>query len=414
MNREILQHTQRTIKLGITASAIDSVRSGEETTTVARLYDGEHIGIASAVGRYDESQLTEQANQALRLGIPYPGLPNGDHSERFCREGHHYTTAELITFTEGLLRPLKEAFPHFLLSYGVSTVVDELTIKNDRGLDLGYSSTHTQVALVAKERGSPNIFDTFAGIDGANLTLDGTLDTIEKNFRAYSNDLGKAPGGRQRVVFAGEMSTQPLFQLFQTHCTAPKYAKGASVFSGKLNDASIGFHDDFRLVDSRDHHVLPVCPFDIEGTLRPERDLVIVGEGALRAVATSRKDAAKYNLPANGSATGKLTHPPGSGVSALRVLPTVSRLRELLDDEPAILVWFQAGGNSDQKGDLAIPAMTLFQIDRDGNLQGRYAPCTLSGSLYTIFGTDFVGVSEEGFNPFSNDNYLVTHLTVQG
>jgi PmbA protein len=413
MNREVLQHTQRTTRLGITASRIDSVRSGQETKTVVRLYDGGTIGVASAVGEYNEADLDNQAEQALSLGISYPVSPNAARREHFAREGRRYTTPELVAFTQELLTPLRAEFPQLLLSYGVTTTEAELSIRNDLGLDLSYTSTHTEVGLVAKEKGSPNIIDTFAGVDGTDITLEGTLRAVRRIFQAYANYLGKPESGHQRVVFAGLWSYQPLFQLFQSDCTAPKYAKGSSVFAGRIDDEGIGFHENFRLVDTRDHRQVPVCPFDLEGTLRAQSDVDLVRGGALRAVAASRKDAARYELPATGSAIGKLTHPPLSGIAALRAMPTAPALRDLLDGEPAILVWFQAGGNCNRRGDLAIPAMTLFKVDGEGELIGRLDPCTLSGNLYTIFGEDFVGVSEESINPFANDNYLVTHLTVQ-
>ena len=60
------------------------------------------------------------------------------------------------------------------------------------------SSTYTQVGLVAKELGSPNIFDTFAGVDGADVTLDGAfhLDVASGLQVAGDVQIGGQHGGR--------------------------------------------------------------------------------------------------------------------------------------------------------------------------------------------------------------------------
>ena len=87
MIREIVKNTEETIKLGIVNSEIDSVRSQCEEKTTVRLYDKGLIGLSSAVGNVDLSQLTENAKKLLIFPISYPIEPTANNIISFEHSG---------------------------------------------------------------------------------------------------------------------------------------------------------------------------------------------------------------------------------------------------------------------------------------------------------------------------------------
>ena len=78
------------------------------------------------------------------------------------------------------------------------------------------------------------------------------------------------------------------------------------------------------------------------------------------------------------------------------------------------MVWFVAGGDSTRVGDMALPAQVMLVVDGDGRVVGRQAGATLTGNIFDVMGSDFVGVSAEKVDPYSDDSFFVTHMNVNG
>ena len=87
-------------------------------------------------------------------------------------------------------------------------------------------------------------------------------------------------------------------------------------------------------------------------------------------------------------------------------------MEDLLDEDGALLVWFVAGGDATRTGDMALPAQVVIAVDGTGKPVGRVPGCTLKGNLFDVFGEDFVGITEETIDPYSDDLFFVTHLTI--
>jgi PmbA protein len=416
MVREILTLEHRSLKLGVVNSQIASVRTQDEVERAVRVYDGGAVGTASAAGAVSLDTLTDQARAALSLGIPYPPEPSADASVSASHAGPEVALDELVGFTEDLLARLTAEFPDFILSQGVTHTRRAFTLQNDLGLDLRYEGSSTSVVLVVKERGSANIIDTFVFADspelGARDGVDALLEVLRPALLAHSREQ-PAPSGRVPVVFASMAGHAggPLLQLFQTDCTARSYATGSSLFSGKLNDPARPFHPDFHLADTRDAAAFRVCPFDMEGVVRARPALDIVRDGAVRNIAANKRDALRYDLPPTGSAVGALDELPSTGLAQLAITPTAPDLAALLGGREGLLVWFSAGGDVTRTGDISLPVQVAFKVAPDGQLLGRVPGLTLTGNLFKVFGEDYVGATEEKVDRYSEENFLVTHMT---
>lgn len=414
MNREVVRSEYRSIKVGVIDSAVASVRTQVEDQVAIRIMDGGCIGMASVCGRADMDVLTAAAKASLVFGIPYPVEPEYDASVAVEHAGQHRTAEELVAITDGVLDGLRSEFPDFSFSHGVEQQDLAWHIESSTGLDLHYRRVTTQIALVAKQKGSGNIVDTVVGVEGPTVNVEGALDAIRVHLTAFRAP-ARSVRGRQRVVFAGVegMAGEGLFQLFRSDLTARTYASGTSLFDGRVGDGQAYFNPAFGLFEWRDHRTGRVCPFDMEGSLRDPLNLDIISRGTLQSLAASKRDAARYGVSATGTAIGGVGSLPSSGFGRLGVVPTADTLADLLDSDGALLVWFVAGGDATRMGDIALPVAVALALDPLGRPVGRVANCTLTGNLFDIFGGDYVGTTRAAIDPFSDEPFVVTHMTAR-
>jgi len=411
--REVIRAESSSIKLGVVDSQIASVRTQKEEQTAVRYIDGGHVGVASAVGVADLDSLTRAAQEALLFEIPFPVEPESNRTVSVEHVGDEHDVASLLKLAESVLGEMRSAYPNYVFSHGVEQNRLAWHIESDAGLDLHYRRVTTQAAFIVKEKGSGNIIDTFVGAEGLSLDVDSVMGVFHEHMSAYGRVL-EPRTGRQRVVFPGlsGMASGNLLQLFRSDLNARTYASGASVFSGKVGDGGQHFHPDLHLFEARDPSRYRVCPFDMEGVVRRPYDLDIVRDGKLCSIAANKRDAERFGLPNTGTAIGDVAQLPVSGFGRIVGGPTAPSLSDLLDDEGALLVWFVAGGDTTRTGDMALPAQVVLAVDGKGTPIGRVPGCTLKGNLNDVFGADFVGITEQPIDPFSDEGFLVTHFVI--
>jgi PmbA protein len=414
MIREIVRAESSSIKLGVIDSQIASVRTQTEEQTAVRVIEQGNIGMASACGRADVESLTRLARESLVFAIGYDAEPERDRSISVSHMGDHHDVGSLVEMAEGVLGSLRDEFPGFVFSHGVEQDRLAWHIESSAGLDLHYQRVNTQVAFIAKEKGSGNIIDTFVGVAGPQLDVPGVLDEFRAHLVAYSNPV-QAKLGTQRIIFPGleGMAGAGLFQLFRTDLLARTYASGTSLFHGMLGDGRAHFNPALHLFESRDPELARVCPFDMEGVVRSPINLDILRDGQLCSIAANKRDAIRYGLPATGTAVGDVAQLPVSGFGCLDATPTAPGLADLLDERGGLLVWFVAGGDSTRTGDMALPATVMLSVDGEGRPIGRVPGGTLTGNIFDVFGGGFVGVTEEKVDPFGDERFFVTHMDVQ-
>ena len=412
MISEVVTATNESIKLGVADSQVASVRSQVEEETAVRVYDGGFAGVASAVGRPDLDALTARARSCLDFQIAYPAQPSQGRQLSASHQGRWRSVDALVEMTREVLQSLQDAFPGFVLGHGVTQEKVGWQITNDLGLDLAYERVSTQAVFTVKEKGSGSIFDTFVATEGLDLSASDIIERFSAHLRAYSQPIGAAPTGRQRILFPGiqGMAGDPLVKLIQSDMVARAFGTGASVFKDKQG-AQV-FSEKLHLVDSRDSDAWRVSPFDMEGVVRDELDHVLIQAGQIGQPVCNKRDAVRYQLQPTGSGLGSLAQLPVTGVGKLVFAPTTPTLVSLLDGEPALMPWLVAGGDCTRAGDLGMPAQVLLRVEPDGTVSGRYDGGTLSGSIYEALGEGLVGISAQTVDPDSEAPYLLTHMDV--
>ena len=81
MNRERYTHHVHELSLSVVQTKVDSIRKKDILRTGLRVYADGKIGVAGALGSFDEGDLTQRAIAALDLQIPYPHELAGEHVE---------------------------------------------------------------------------------------------------------------------------------------------------------------------------------------------------------------------------------------------------------------------------------------------------------------------------------------------
>jgi PmbA protein len=407
MIKETLAYQSVGISIGIANSRVKLIRKNNIAKEVVRIYEGDYMGMASAVGEHADEDLEQKAMISLERAVPYNADPCSESVLKKTHEGKEFGVNSLTAYSEEILSSLRSDFPQFIFSGKINHDTLTFGMENDVGLDLCYRRINTEVGVIFKHRGAGNIFDGSVICCGAEVDAPGFLKEACRTLRAFKKPLSQALTGRQKVVFKG---IEEFAFTFRRNCTACSYFSGSSLFSGKLRKKI--FSKRFSLLDTRNYQQYRVEPFDMEGVVRSEPEVYLVEGGTLQNVVADKRDAKRYKTTATGSAVGDIESMPTTGINRMIVKATAVDLKTILGDETAIYVCESHGSNCTASGDFAIPVQLSFLINGKGKLLGRLPQLTLVGNIFQIFGDDYMGATEEKAGCYTEENFVVTHMTV--
>ena len=383
MEKEFIRETKRTVTLNVTGGKIDSFREIEKTTGTVRVYENGCIGVAGCLGEPDEAALTEKAKEALAFGVPYPCKLDGPLD---LAEGHDeeiLPIADFIPTMQDFLDRLGALCPKFAFSNKIGLEYNRTEYRNSLGRQLVSSGRQFYVSLLAQNRGSGNLFDTFFSWSGDYYNADELLAELKREYDAFFRPAELTPG-RWPVIAAPEA----LLSSFGQHFIGDLYAAGASLLSGKLEQQL--FSDKLTVKDDLNPATNPgVCCFDAEGCVAPDFRPTVVENGVLKGLMTTKKTAEQYGLPDLGTAAAAYDGVPGPGLHKLWVAPTAKTLRELVP-EKAVFVVVASGGDATPEGHFATPVQMAYLVE-NGELVGRLPELSISGEFFELFGKDYLG-----------------------
>lgn len=383
MEKEFIIRKSRAITLNITAGKIDSYRQQEETNGTVRVYADGKIGVAGCLGDPDEEKLTAQATEALALGIPYT-CDIGDAMERM--EDH---TAEIIEETalipqmQTMLDKVSAACPNFAISNKITLSASETEYFNSKGRHLKSKNNLLSGGLLFQNRGSGNLFDCFYEFSGKHFDPEQIVAHCKKMHDAYAV---------QTDIEEGEwpvlLTPYDLFGTFLSHFAAELYVSGASLVSGKLGQQLFSSKLTFG-GDSNESSNPGSCFFDEEGCVNPEDRSLLVRNGQLEKLLTTKNTAAQFALPVSGTASAAYDGVPGIGLEGLYVEATARKIVDVVPGK-AILVLIASGGDTTPNGHFATPVQLAYLVE-NGQVLGRLPELNISGDFYTLLGDGYLG-----------------------
>jgi PmbA protein len=402
MEKEFLKEKQHTITLNVTAGQIDSYRELEKTTGTVRVYENGCIGIAGCLGEPDEEALTAQAREALSHGIPYPCDLEGAAEITELRDGEIIPVSELIPAMKDFLERLGAQCPKMAFSNKISLEYGRTEYRNSLGRHLLSSGGSLSIELLAQNRGSGNLFDMFFGWQGEHFDPEMILAQFKRQYDAFYTPADIEPG-RWPVV----ARPKSLYGTTLQHFIGDLYAAGASLLSGKLGKKI--FSEKLTFCDDMNPDTcFETCFFDAEGCVAKDYRPLLVENGELKSLLTTKKTASQYGLPNSGTASAPYDGVPSIGFHECFLAKTAETLGELVPGK-AVLLTIASGGDTTPDGHFATPVQLAFLLE-DGKLVGRLPEISIGGNFFDMLGKDYIGTAYDW--PFKKDQLAAVMMDV--
>jgi len=406
MIKETYATTKKETTLTITNNEITAVQKSNTTKTGIRLYNNGYIGIAGAIGAYDETKLIDHAKTKLTFKIPYNCDPTHatKRTEDFASD-FTLTVPEFVQKTETLLARLKSEYPNFNFNHKIALQEVEIKLINDLSTDFTYRDKTVQVVLLIKHKKSKNLADSYGLYLSREFDLDAAFKAITESCAIYDEKV-TVPDGKMPVVLL--LSPEMLLEKFYGDLNGRAMGTGASMFAGKIGKKL--FADNFTLLV--DHDPLEYgCFFDSEGTVLPNNKIALIENGILKSPFSCKKIAKQYGYTPTGSAGGDYDSVPAISTEGINIKSSGKTLNELLDNRKAIYVVMASGGDFTAQGEYASPIQAAFLME-NGKLTGRLPQLSMSSHIYDMFGADFIGRATDSNVPNSPFKYLALNMDV--
>lgn len=408
MIKELYQQTVREVSLNVSAGRVDSLRSKRITKSGCRVYDNGYIGVAGCLGQ-PTADTWAAAEQALARKVP--AAPPETGKERVREQGEALIPAEEFRAgCEELLATLRAEFPDFVLSNKLQMMEVEMRLENDAGLKYADRKRSYAMVLLAKQAGSPNMYDSQLMDVSRRFDREGWLAQARQVLTAHRTLLPMPEGERFLILDSAMGDALQNFSILDKALSGREYLAGTSLFQGKLGqqlfDPRVTLSYDVAGTEwlARDDVF-----FDKEGTTLPGDRVNLIEHGVLRNLATNKRYAAQLGLASTGGAFGDYDSAPALAALPLILASTGETLAQLTAGRDCIVPLIASGGEWTDAGDYATPVQCAY-LFRDGKLAGRLPEFNLSVKLNELFGKDFVGVSADRF---FGERRLVFHGTVQ-
>ncbi len=403
MEKEFLKKTDHSVTLNVTAGKIDSFREIEKTTGTVRVYDKGCIGIAGCLGEPDERELTAKAGEALAFGIPYPCEPGEPLELDERQEGEIIPISGFIPAIQAFLDRLVELCPRFAISGKSIIMSTNSEYRNSLGRHLVSAARIFDIELLVQNRGSGNLFDMIFSWQGKHYDPEMILAEFKRQYDAFYTPADIEPGRWPVVAMPRDLLGTTL-----QHFIGDLYIAGASLLSGKLGEKAFSgkltFCDDMNPDTS-----FETCFFDAEGCAAKDYRPVLVENGVLKGLLTTKKTAEQYGLPNTGTANAPYDGVPSLGFHGCRLAKTAETLRELVPGK-AVLMVIASGGDMTPDGHFATPVQLAFLLE-DGKLAGRLPEISISGNFFDMLGKDYIGTVYDW--PFKKDQLAAVTMDVK-
>ena len=133
------------------------------------------------------------------------------------------------------------------------------------------------------------------------------------------------------------------------------------------------------------------CFFDAEGCTAKDYRPILVENGVLKGLLTTKKTAEQYGLPNAGCANAPYDGVPSLGFHGFWVEKTAESMKELVPGK-SILVLVASGGDTTPDGHFATPVQLSFLLE-DGKMVGRLPDIQIGGSFFDMLGKDYIGTA---------------------
>jgi PmbA protein len=393
--------------ISIVNSKVESIRLKNNTKTSLRVYKDGYIGVAGAIGSYNEAELEKEAIEALSQKIECSWEPSANRTEQLSKKTDVFDEEKLAEEIEELLLEMTAAQPDFIFSHKVILQEINTKITNDHNLKLEYEDKTIMAGFIFKEKSSTNIMDGFIEYTDRQYDRKKILDQVNMTLNAYKNQVEMPQNGKYPVLF---VENEVPVNKFITDLNAHLFASGSSIFSDKKGQKA--FNENFTFYGSanpEDGHNTPF--FDAEGTVNKNYRYALVENGIINGPYTDKRSAKKYNLELTGAAKAAYDGVPEMQFTNYKIKESEKTAKELLNGQMGIVVLVASGGDFTPAGDYATPVQLGMLFDGEKFI-GRLPEFQISSNVYDMFGKDFRGVGKDKLYTYTNRKYCILDMMV--
>ncbi|KNF08116.1 putative Zn-dependent protease [Gottschalkia purinilytica] len=415
MIKEKFVINRKETSIGIMQSKIEDIRIKDITRTGLRIYENGFIGVAGAIGEYDEKKLEDEAKKALELKIPYEPSPYENNKHSIVNECNIENSDDFIREIEEVISIIGNKHKKFIFSDKVKLIEIEASLTNDRGLDLYQKDKRIEFTLIVKDKGSKNIIDTFIPYSTRNYNRENFMSFLDSILLPYHNLVELPKKEMLPVIMYNPDFYGMTYMKFINDLNGLSVANEVSIFSGKLGEKL--FSEDLTLwLTSRSEDNYELF-FDAEGSFKEDYRYALIENGVIKAPYTDKRTSLKYNFPLTASSTGEYDEVPSLEISEtifnkLKLKQGEKTLKELLNGEMGVFIFSASGGDFTPDGVFATPVQQAYLFDGEKFI-GRLPEIQISSDLYSMFGKDFRGVSKDTLNEDVNLSYTVIDMKVE-
>jgi len=393
MIKEKVIINEKKTSLSITNGKISAVLKSNVQKTGIRLYDNNCLGIAGAIGSYNENELTNNAKQMLKFKLPYNGKPTAElKREADFSKQLAISDEEFVEFSEKVLETIGKKYPQFMFSHKLDLIEGHIALENDAGTSLSQRDKCARLLLMIKHKESKSLMDGAGMYVARELDFDTVVEEIGKTCDAYGEKVDfSAEGERIPVVLSGGHTE--FIGKFLSDLEGDTFGSGASLFSEKIGEKL--FDDKFSLIVNHDPETTMEAFFDGEGTVLQNDRFDLIENGVLKSPFTTKRIANQYGYELTGSAALGYDATPSVTPVGLEVARSDKSIKELLDGRKAIYVVMAAGGDFTPQGEYASPIQVAYMYDGE-RLIGRLPQLAMSSNINDMFGKSFIGAPSTG------------------
>lgn len=390
--------------VNIAGNKVDSLRSKQDLQTVVRVYDGQNVGIAGAIGETDEDALYRAAEQKLSQNIPYPEMLDENKTRTENTIKTIIAPEQFVKTCKQLIARLEKTYPDFIFSNKIILGSKERSYENSKNTKYSYAGANCEIALTIKARTSVNIMDLFYGaVIDSDYDEDKIVSDVGALLTPYFNRVS-LPEEELPVIIDYSFAQHALIDII-----AEKFMSGASIFAGKLGQKV--FDEKINLLVDRSPENKFCTPFfDTEGTTLPEDKFYFIRNGVLEALNTYKRSAASFGLPVSGCARSEFDSAPSFGFEGIKFALTTDSLKDLVKGK-AIYVCVTSGGDMTPDGDVGLPVMLAYLYE-DGKLIATLPEFSISGNIFDLFGKDFLGFARNDIFGVTEEHVAVAKFKI--
>ena len=409
MTTETYKNRSKKTVLSVTNNRVSAIQKSDTEKTGLRVYDNGCIGVAGAIGVYDENRLTDRAKHMLKFKIPYDCEP-ADNISRTMDLSDTFTLSDedFVRNSEDLLAMLTRNHPEFAFTHKISYEENETRLSNSVGADLTCRDKTVRVELVFKHKNSKNLMDGIGATVMRGYDVEAAYKSISGVCSCYEEKVS-APEEKMPVVML--LDHDSVLTKFITDLNGRAMGANSSLFSGKTGQKL--FADHFSLCVQRDprKHENYMSFFDAEGTVLEGDRFMLIENGVIKSPYSSKKTAKQYGFAVTGSAGGEYDSVPDTAYGSIRVQPGEKTIKEMLGGRKAVYVVYAGGGDFTAQGEYASPVQAAYLFDGEDFI-GRLPQLSIRSNVYDMFGKDFIGLSSDGDNPHCALKYLAMDMYV--